>query len=388
MKKLLLSAIFFIAISMNGQITMGLIGDGAGGWCDTCDLVLSSTDNTNYTRSNVVLTTGQLKFRQIIGGVGTWNSNEVGTPTQPGFPSGTGTVGGGSNIIPNPGTYNVSLNRGTGVYSFTSVVTFNSLNISGTAVGSNPINLSTTNGTDYSVRAINLTTGNLVLNQTSPTATTWSGTTFPAGTAVAGTTGIPVVAGRYNLAFNRSNGAYSFVPVIYTVIGSGVGGWADSNDIALTTSNGVNYTRPSITLVAGDIKFRENNTWSVNIGGTSFPSGTGILGDPNIAVTAGTYSVAFNRLDRVYNFTVLSNDNFVKYNFDFYPNPTNNVWNFRSVTNVLSAISVVDALGKTVINVTPNSLETTIDASSLSSGVYFARVTSDNKTQTVKLVKN
>jgi hypothetical protein len=385
MKKLLLLAVLFIAISMSGQ-TVALTGNFAGWAENPTNMLFATTNNINYTLNNFVLNVGsEVKFTN-----GTWGSS-VGCSGAC-FPSGTGT-GAGANIAVPAGNYTVTFNNTTKAYSFTAAI-FNTLNITGTAVGATPIILQTSDGVSYSARAIELLTGNLLLNQTAPSAITWSGTAFPAGTAVAGTAGIPVVAGKYNLAFNRTTGAYSFSPVIFTLIGSGVGGWDNASERLLTTTNGVNYSLASVTIAVNggnaDVKFRENNDWLFQIGNPAWPTGTGAGtgNDPNIVAVPGTYSVTLNRMTRAYAFTVLSNDNFVKYNFDFYPNPTNNVWNFRSVTNVLNAISVVDALGKTVINITPNSLETTINASSLSSGVYFARVTSDNKTQTVKLVKN
>ena len=388
---LIVALVVTFSASYAQTVTMGMIGAAAGGWCDTCDTPMTSTDNTNYTRLNVTLSNGEMKFREV----GVWNANQVSAPATGGFPSGTGQVGNGNfpNITAVAGVYNVSLNRITGVYSFTSTVTYNSLNMSGTAVGSTPLNLSTSNGTNYFARGVNLVAGNLVINQTAPTATTWSGTTFPSGTATTGTTGIPVAAGRYNIAFNRTTGAYSFNPVIFTIIGAGVGGWNDSNEIPLTSTDGVNYTLNSVTIAANggssDVKFRENNGWAFQIGSIAWPSGTGqgTNNDINIPAVAGTYSVTMNRLTRQYSFATLSNENFVKYNFDFYPNPTTSVWNFKTATNVLEAITVVDAVGKTVIDLRPNALETTVDASSLSSGIYFAKVVSDGKSQAVKLIK-
>ena len=385
MKKILLLAMFFIAISMTGQ-TVALTGTFIGWPENPTTTLFSTSNNIDYTLNNFVLNTNtELKFTN-----GTWPSALGCAGTC--FPSGVGSTSGANIAVP-AGNYTVTFNNNTKAYTFTAAV-YNTINITGTAVGATPIVLQTSNGINYSGRAIDLLSGNLVVNQTAPSAISWSGTAFPSGTATNGTTGIAVPAGRYNLTFNRNTGEYSFSPVIFTLIGSGVGGWDATNELTLTTTNGINYTLPSVTIAVNggstDVKFRENNGWEYQIGNVNWPSGTGVgsSNDPNIVAVPGTYSVALNRMTKAYAFTVLSNDNFVKYNFDFYPNPTNNVWNFKSITNVLNAISVVDALGKTVINVTPNTLETTIDASSLSAGVYFAKVTSDNKTQTVKLVKN
>lgn len=387
MKKTLLFAILLIVSFSNAQ-TVALTGDFNGWQQNPTDMLFSTTDNINYTRNNFVFANASdVKFTN-----GTWASSQGCSGSC--FPSGTGGGEFSSNISVPAGTYNVTYNNNTKVYNFASLVTFNSLNISGTALGGNPFALVTSDGTNYSARAINLVNGNLVVNQTAPTATTWSGTTFPTGTATTGTAGIPVQAGRYNISFNRTTGAYSFNPVIFTIIGNGVGGFNDSNEIALTTTDGINYSLSNVTIVVtngnSEVKFRENNSWSFQIGNTTWPGGTGngSNNDPNIPAVPGTYSITLNRMTRVYNFSTLSNENFSKYNFDFYPNPTTNVWNFKSAGNVINSIIVIDALGKTVINTNPNALETTIDASSLSSGIYFAKVTSDGKVQSVKLIKN
>jgi len=45
-------------------------------------------------------------------------------------------------------------------------------------------------------------------------------------------------------------------------------------------------------------------------------------------------------------------------------------------------------LGKQVLSVTPNAIEAKIDASILKSGMYFAKITTDNGSSTLKLIKN
>ena len=79
---------------------------------------------------------------------------------------------------------------------------------------------------------------------------------------------------------------------VITLIGAGVGGWADENDIPLETIDGIVYTIEELD-IEGEVKFRQNNNWDVNWGGT-FPSGVGAAGGANIKVPAGTYNVTFN----------------------------------------------------------------------------------------------
>ena len=396
MKTKLFFMIAFIAMSLNSSaqtIRMGIIGAGAGGWCDTCDIELLSTDNTNYTKANVTLSNGEIKFREIIGTNGVWNTNETSASSASGnFPNGTGVAGGGPAINAAAGVYNVAFNRVTKVYSFTS--TFGTLNISGSAVGATPLNLFTADGTNYFLRGQNFTNGLLLVNQVTPSATTWSGTAFPSGTATVGSSGIPVTAGRYNFTFNRTTLAYVFSPVIISITGAGVGGWG--TDTNMTTTNGVNYSLNSITITgagaSAEIKFRQNNDWPNQWGVASWPSGTSpesTTGSAtNIPAIAGTYSVTFNRVTGAYAFGTLSTNTFKQAGFDVFPNPSNNIFNFTSKNNPISSIEIVDMLGKVVLSKTVNQSEINIDASGLTTGVYFAKVTATDATATVKLIKN
>lgn len=79
-----------------------------------------------------------------------------------------------------------------------------------------------------------------------------------------------------------------------------------NNDIDLVPSiGGVVYTAANVSLIPGEIKFRENHTWTNSWGAGTFPVGIGILGGANITVaTAGVYNVTFNKLTGVYAFVL------------------------------------------------------------------------------------
>ena len=82
----------------------------------------------------------------------------------------------------------------------------------------------------------------------------------------------------------------------------------------------------------------------------------------------------------------LSTEDFETTRFKVFPNPTKNEWNLTNNTRI-STVAVYDILGKQIIALKPNSTEAVIDASSLNSGIYFARVQGINGTKTVKLIK-
>ncbi|MGK4569090.1 T9SS type A sorting domain-containing protein [Flavobacterium sp. 3HN19-14] len=74
--------------------------------------------------------------------------------------------------------------------------------------------------------------------------------------------------------------------------------------------------------------------------------------------------------------------------FTAYPNPTKNAWNFTSSKTAISSVTIVDVLGKTVLTQDFSSTDARIDATSLPQGMYFAKVTAGENTQTIKVVKN
>jgi starch-binding outer membrane protein SusE/F len=61
-----------------------------------------------------------------------------------------------------------------------------------------------------------------------------------------------------------------------------------------------------VTLVNGFVKFRENHDWTLNWGGSTFPTGTAVSDGPDIPVTAGTYHIVFDMLFGSYSFTPIT----------------------------------------------------------------------------------
>ncbi|MEO8515554.1 MAG: T9SS type A sorting domain-containing protein [Flavobacterium sp.] len=83
----------------------------------------------------------------------------------------------------------------------------------------------------------------------------------------------------------------------------------------------------------------------------------------------------------------LSSNQFDLTNFKFYPNPVTNVLNVdysQKITNV----AVYNAIGQQVIVIAPNAASTTINMAHLSQGIYFVKLSTDNATQTIRVVKN
>ncbi len=86
---------------------------------------------------------------------------------------------------------------------------------------------------------------------------------------------------------------------IWGVVGSGtVNGW-DGPDMPFYTTSNANELVAYVTLITGEIKFRTNNSWTLNYGDNGL-DGTLEEGGANIPVTAGTYKIIFNTTNKTY----------------------------------------------------------------------------------------
>lgn len=149
----------------------------------------------------------------------------------------------------------------------------------------------------------------------------WGGPSFPTGTAVVDGGDFMAVAGVYNVHFNSNTLAYSFAlvtdngPDSIALVGSGAGGWPGEAgnpgpvDVhQMGTTDGVNWTLNNLSLSAGAVKLRGNNSWDLpyNWGGSTFPSGTAVVDGDAMTASAGIYNVSFNSETLVYNFVLVS----------------------------------------------------------------------------------
>ncbi|MGB1269232.1 MAG: S8 family serine peptidase [Flavobacteriaceae bacterium] len=74
--------------------------------------------------------------------------------------------------------------------------------------------------------------------------------------------------------------------------------------------------------------------------------------------------------------------------FSVYPNPTKDVIHVKFVNDVkIATVIVFDVLGKKVLEKKVNKTKNMIDMSALNSGVYFAKVTFNSESKTIKIIK-
>lgn len=408
----LIIALLF-GFSMNAQVTgpVTITGTGTGGWNQPGGLTLTTTDGgTTWTASNFeIIGDGAMKFSEA----GTWASTGgfTGANVAPfGFPSGTLTINGGNDIKGTLGFWNVTYNAITKAYLFTPGVNPNPvIKISGGGLAAD-VQLNSANGVAYSKKSVYFPGGEAKFIEDG-TSNQWGGA-FPDETAAALGGTITVEAGPYNVYFTKSATSpkeYVFELVVVSMIGN----FAGSNwgaDLDLTTVDNMHYTLDNWMPVIGSntdtelhLKIRDNHDWATQYGNSTDTNGGNNLaltgtakngiagGGGDIFIPWGkTYNVDFNRATGEWKFTdtSLGVDKFATKNFSVYPNPTQNSWKFTSENNTISSITIVDILGKTVMSKNAASKEVSVDASSLSKGMYFAKVTSGDAVQTLKVVKN
>ncbi|PWA07417.1 T9SS type A sorting domain-containing protein [Flavobacterium psychrotolerans] len=362
------------------------VGDGSDGWPDsdpsTPDThIMTTQDNITFTLTGLELKSGGLKFRQD----GDWTINWGGAL----FPTGTG-IRDGANIPVIAGTYDLTFNILTGEYSFSGGPEIFIVKILGTAVTPpEGVSMATEDGETYKLTGT-FTDGTA---QFEINGGITGGSTFPSGTTTLNTNFIPVTAGIWAVSFNITTGQYHFIYPTISITGTGVGGWGV--DIDLETIDGINYTKNGIEITPSgipastELKFRQDHAWTVGWAEAAWPTGTGTSIGANIPAETGTYDITFNIITGEYAFSkLLSTKEFGFSNFKAYPNPTQNNWNFTSANERIESIKIVDVLGKNVMTVSPKTNTANVDASNLTSGMYFAQIATAKAIETIKLIKN
>ena len=71
-----------------------------------------------------------------------------------------------------------------------------------------------------------------------------------------------------------------------------------------------------------------------------------------------------------------------------YPNPTSDTWIISTPNNIITSIEVFNLLGKRVVSQVNNSNNIIVSTQGLTNGIYIARITTEQGTKSLKLIKN
>tara|TARA_R110001583_G_scaffold142294_1_gene294567 strand:+ start:6406 stop:7737 length:1332 start_codon:yes stop_codon:yes gene_type:complete len=113
---------------------------------------------------------------------------------------------------------------------------------------------------------------------------------------------IAVTAGTYKITFNTNTLAYSIEPFSWGIVGSGYNDWGATPDAKFYYDYSTDTFKVGVKLIDGEIKFRFNNDWGVNLGDTG-ADGTLEDGGDNIISTAGFYTITLDLNNNEYTIT-------------------------------------------------------------------------------------
>lgn len=395
MKKLLLFFAIMLASIAKAQFpSVGILGTATTlGWSGTQpDIAMSTTDGIHYTLENVSLYTGGLKFRQDNSWPLNWGSTD--------WPSGVGVQDqGGMDVPVHVGVYEISFNLETKAYDF--VYKFPVIGVRGAATSvdwgsvDGDILFDTSDGVTYSYHNLSLTTAGLKFRQDSDWPNNWGGDGWPSGTGIFNQDGVDIqaVEGSYDVTFNRITLEYDFVQIFPSVgvLGSATtAGW-DGPDIDMQTTDGVVYTLENITLTDGGLKFRLDDQWPDNWGGTGWPSGTGIFNQNGVDIPcqAGVYNITFNLTTLAYNFeeVVAGTENVHALAISLYPNPASDAINFSFNSTNTFSVAFYDINGRNILSFEAVNPDMAMDISGFAPGVYFAKVTTPAALYNLQFIK-
>ena len=84
--------------------------------------------------------------------------------------------------------------------------------------------------------------------------------------------------------------------------------------------------------------------------------------------------------------STLSIDDETQNQFSYFPNPVKNTLHLNAQSNIQN-VSIFNMLGQEVLKTAPNNVDSTVDMSNLQTGAYFVKVTINDRTETVRVVK-
>ena len=118
---------------------------------------------------------------------------------------------------------------------------------------------------------------------------------------------IAVTAGDYKITIDTNDNSYSIEAFSWGVVGSGYNDWGATPDAKFYYDYTTDTFKVGVQLLDGEIKFRMNNAWDVNLGDATLDGVLDTDADNNIASTAGHYLITINLNDNSYTIEEVTN---------------------------------------------------------------------------------
>jgi starch-binding outer membrane protein SusE/F len=267
----------------------GVVGSGYNNWGAYADGFFYTTDQPDVFVAYVTLFDGEIKFREN----NDWGNNFGDTGAD-------GTLdAGGDNIAVTAGNYKIVIDFNTNTYTIEAF----SWGVVGSAFndwGATPDGKFYYDYTTDTFKVgIKLLDGEMKFRFNND----WGlnlGDTGGDGTLEEGGDNIAVSAGFYAITLDLNSNTYTLESAdLWGVVGSGYNDWGATPDFTFTEVNPDVWIAEVVTLLDGEIKFRINEDWGVNLGDTG-ADGTLDAGGDNIVVAAGNARIWIDILNNTY----------------------------------------------------------------------------------------
>ena len=187
-------------------------------------------------------------------------------------------------------------------------------------------------------------------------------------------------------AVNLSGGSYKltfdYAVTTYATTTPSAMGSDDSIKVLSSVDGGTTWTQISQFTAASNVS-NGTNAYSYVIPSTSNNVKFALLASDGAVDDLEDYDFFIDNLKVD---VALSNASFNANSFSFYPNPVKDVLTLSYDTEI-QKVSVFNLLGQEVITKSINANLGQIDMSALSEGTYLVKVTADNATKTIKVIK-
>jgi hypothetical protein len=295
----------------------GVVGSGYNNWSNDLDGFKAPKDAPFYTTatagvivSYVNLLDGEIKFREN----NSWDAPDINV----GDTGADGTLEeGGDNIAVTAGDYKITIDTNDMSYTiekFSWGIVGSGFNNWGNTPGVSDAKFYYDYTTDTFKASVKLFTGEIKFRQNN----SWDapainvGDNGADGTLEEGGANIAVTEGHYLITLNLNDNSYSIAAApVLGITGSGYNDWGNNvwdhdgdagspdvkvSDAALTEIQPGVWLAENITLLDGEIKLRQNNSWDAPDLNYGDNGADGILeeGGDNIAVTAGNYVITID----------------------------------------------------------------------------------------------
>ncbi len=271
----------------------GVVGSGYNNWGGFADAKFYTTNTPGVIVSYVNLVDGQIKFREN----NAWGG-DLGDANNDGVLDSDAD----NNIDVTAGDYKITINTNDNSYTiepFTWGLVGSGFNDWGNAGPDAKLYYDYT--TDTFKANVKLLTGAIKFRKNNA----WGGDLGDANNdGVLDTdadNNIATTEGHYLVTFNLNDNSYSIEEAnVWGAVGSGYNDWGGAGpDAALTEIQSGVWFAENISLVDGEIKFRQNNNWGGDYGDANADNILDQDADNNIAVEAGNYviSIDFNDPD-------------------------------------------------------------------------------------------